>query len=140
MVDPTTLPELFAAFANYGGSYGANQPVLKGAHQRHLHHVWPPVILSEKVPQLGEEGDISLFDFSKYVIGLRQDTILKRAITPGWDSDEMDFRIKVRVAGQGKWSSVVTPKNGDSLSWAVLSRSPRKRKGPGSGGGFWLEG
>lgn len=44
---------------------------------------------------------------------------MERSISPGWQTDTVAFRIKLRAARQAKWKNAVTPKNGNSLSWAV---------------------
>lgn len=68
---------------------------------------------------LGTQGDVALVDFSQYTIGLRKEVSIDKSNAPGWTEDMTDFRVIVRVDGQGTWNEAITPKNGDSLSWAV---------------------
>lgn len=78
-----------------------------------------PVLFSEKLPSVGDEGDIILADFSQYVIGLRREMTLDKSMHYAFPSDEVCYRGILRVDGQGKWSSAYTPANGDSQSWCV---------------------
>jgi len=78
-----------------------------------------PLFFTEKCPVLGDAGDIILADLSKYYIGLRQDLAIDKSNIPGWTTDTIDWRIICRVDGQPVFSEAFTPKNGDSLSWAV---------------------
>jgi HK97 family phage major capsid protein len=77
------------------------------------------VIFSEKLPSLGDQGDIMLVDFSQYAIGLRQDMSLDRSAHVGFTRDTSHFRGILRADGQGKWAAPYTPRNGDTLSWCV---------------------
>ncbi|MDY6917390.1 MAG: phage major capsid protein [Chloroflexota bacterium] len=79
-----------------------------------------PIIFTEKLPDLGNAGDLLLVDLSQYVIGLRKEIVLDKSNSPGWTEDLQDYRAVVRCDGQGSWNKAVTPANsGDSLSWCV---------------------
>jgi len=85
-----------------------------------------PVMVSEHASQVGTLGDIMLVDWSQYLVGLRKDVVMERSAAPSWASDELDYRVVLRVDGQGTWQSAVTPKNGgDTLSWCVAIGSTR---------------
>ena len=77
------------------------------------------VILTEKLPALGSQGDILLAAFSNYAVGMRREATLEKSNAPLWASDETSFRSIVRVDGQSKWHAPFTPKNGDTQGWAV---------------------
>ena len=77
------------------------------------------VLFTEKLPSLGEEGDIVFCDLSQYCLGVRGDVRLEKSVSVGWVEDQSDYRCILRADGQGAWSSAVTPKNGDTLSWCV---------------------
>ncbi len=77
------------------------------------------VLATEKLPGLGTKGDIMLVDFSQYSIGLRKEVVLQKSMHVGWQTDESGYRVILRADGQGRWSKVVTPRNGDTLSWCV---------------------
>lgn len=68
---------------------------------------------------LGSKGDLILADLSQYAIGMRKEIALDRSNVPGWMEDMTDYRVIVRVDGQGTWDKPVKPKNGIMLSWAV---------------------
>ena len=78
-----------------------------------------PVIFTEKVPAVGDEGDISLVDLSQYVVGMRKEVSVERSMHVRWQTDEMSFRGIVRCDGQGKWAQAFTPRTGDSQSWVI---------------------
>lgn len=78
-----------------------------------------PVLLTEKVPPVGDLGDIILCDFSKYVVGLRQEISIDASGHAGFSTDETYLRVIVRVDGLGQWAKVVTPLNGVTQSWVV---------------------
>ena len=68
---------------------------------------------------MGNAGDILLADFSQYSMGLRREIAVEKSIHPGVASDTSYYRGIMRADGQGRWSSPLTPKNGDTLSWCV---------------------
>lgn len=78
-----------------------------------------PVIFTEKLPTLGDAGDILLADFSKYIVGLRREMSLAKSGHVGFQTDETGYRGILRADGQGAWSKPVTPKTGETLSWCV---------------------
>jgi HK97 family phage major capsid protein len=78
-----------------------------------------PVVPTEKLPTLGQQGDIVLADLSQYVIGLRADIRVDASNGPGFSTDSTYVRCIVRVNGCGSWNAPLTPKTGDTLSWVV---------------------
>ncbi len=79
-----------------------------------------PVILTEKLPVLGSQGDVLLADFSQYAVGLRRDVTLEKSPQAGFTSDSTFYRSIVRVDGQGTWSGPLTLADGTTtVSWAV---------------------
>ena len=78
-----------------------------------------PVIVTEKVPALGNTGDVCLADWSHYLIGLGPDITLEKNNAPGWARDVSSFRCIVRVNGVGSWSDSHTAANGNVVSWCV---------------------
>lgn len=77
------------------------------------------LLVTEKLPTLGDQGDIMLVDFSKYTIGMRKEMVFDRSVAPGWTEDLTDYRTIVRCDGQDSWGSAITPKVGSSISWVV---------------------
>ena len=78
-----------------------------------------PCKFTEKAPALGSAGQLMLADLSRYAIGLRKEITLDKSQHVGFTRDVTYFRAIIRVDGQGKFDAVVTPENGDSLSWIV---------------------
>jgi len=81
-----------------------------------------PLILSEQVPTVGDQGDIGLYDFSQYLIGERSGEGLQTAtsIHLRFDYGETAFRFTLRNDGQPWWRAPLTPKNGSTLSPFVV--------------------
>lgn len=78
------------------------------------------MIWSEKVPVLGDLGDIILADFSQYFVGLRREMTIDRSGHLLFDKDETAFRGILRADGMGRWNAPVTPWTGsETLSWCV---------------------
>jgi len=55
------------------------------------------------MPRIGAKGDLILADLSQYAIGMRKEIALDRSNVPGWMEDMTDYRVIVRVDGQGTW-------------------------------------
>ncbi len=73
-----------------------------------------PVIFTEKLPVLGDAGDICFIDPGFYLIGDRQ--VMSAMSSPhyAFASDKTAFRIIERLDGRPWLNSAVTPKNGGS--------------------------
>lgn len=119
----TTLPQLMTLCLPVGTGGSVVKAVEERGGQWWL--LGRPLVFTEKLPALGTKGDILLADFSQYVIGMRQTVRLDTSNAVGWTEDLIDWRAVLRVDGQSSWSDVVTPKNGDSLSWCVTLSGTR---------------
>ena len=124
VASPSTIPQLLSmtipvknmsGTENVGGSHYAVLTESNGQY----HIMGRPALFTEKLPALGNVGDILLADFSQYSIGLRKEIAVEKSIHPGFTSDTSYYRCILRADGQGRWSSPLTPKNGDTLSWCV---------------------
>lgn len=76
-----------------------------------------PVIVSEKVPNLGTAGDITFVDFGFYLIGDRQ--VAQATSSPHFRfrTDETAYKIVERVDGRPWLNNPIEPENGgDTLS------------------------
>jgi HK97 family phage major capsid protein len=78
-----------------------------------------PVIFTPNLPVLGDANDIIFVDLSQYAVGIRREMRLEKSTIPGWTQDLVSYRVLVRFDGQGTWSTAITPRNGDTLSWCV---------------------
>ena len=118
VASPTTIPPLLELTIDVGTA-GSHIPVSKELGGGGFSILTRPVIFTEKMPALGTEGDIGLYDFSQYSVGLRKEVGVEKSIHPGFASDASYYRSILRGDGQGRWSQPLTPKNGDTLSWCV---------------------
>lgn len=117
LANPSVIPQLLTMTITIGTG-GAQIPVFKEEASRFT-LLGKEIIFTEKCPALGSKGDLILADLSQYAIGMRKEIALDRSNVPGWMEDMTDYRVIVRVDGQGTWDKQVTPKNGTTLSWAV---------------------
>jgi len=117
LANPSIIPQLLTMTITIGTG-GAQIPVFKEENSRFT-LLGKEIIFTEKCPALGTKGDIILCDLSQYAIGMRKEISLDRSNAPGWMEDMTDYRVIVRVDGQGTWDKPVTPKNGTTLSWCV---------------------
>jgi HK97 family phage major capsid protein len=79
-----------------------------------------PIIFTEKVPTLGDAGDVTLTDFADYVIVDDANGVdMQSSIHLKFDYAQRTFRILKWVDGQNATPTALTPANGDSLSTVV---------------------
>lgn len=106
LVHPTLVPKLYlmsytvqnlAGTENVGGSHV--QAITQDA-AGNLHIFGRPVEVTEACSALSAKGDIILADFSRYMIGMRADATIKKDESRYFDSDEIAFRLTLRVDGQ----------------------------------------
>lgn len=79
-----------------------------------------PLILTEKNPVLGDEGDLAFIDFAYYLIGDRQAISMESSGHSRFMNDETELRVIERVDGRPWIQSAITPLNGDTLSPFVI--------------------
>jgi len=71
-----------------------------------------PVIVTNKVPALGDAGDISFVDLRYYLIGDRQAMTATSSPHFKFQTDQTAFKVVSRVDGKAWLTSAVTPENG----------------------------
>lgn len=115
VVSPATLPELLTtalsvgtggalvgmAASNNNGT-GTPVPTLLGR----------PVIISEKVGNLGAQGDVNFVDFGQYLIGDRMQMESATSTEYKFGQDLTAYRFIERVDGRPWLQSAITPRNG----------------------------
>jgi HK97 family phage major capsid protein len=124
-INHSVLPQLLmltvriknAAGTDFVG--GSQVPVLISGPDGVLRLLGIPVICSEKLPALTNQGDIILCDLSQYAIGLRAELMIESSRHVGWTTDTTAYRAVIRVDGMGTWSKAFTPKAGGTRSWIV---------------------
>jgi HK97 family phage major capsid protein len=107
---PSTIPQLTALSVAIGAG-GALIPVMT-SNDGSFNILTRPVIFSELAKPLGTPGDIGLFDFGEYVVGMRREVSIDTSNAPGWTRDALSFRVIVRVDGQPAAAGPITPDNG----------------------------
>jgi len=111
-----TFPEL-ATMALSVGTGGAPVWLSNGAAGPPMTILGRPVIFTEKLPTLGDAGDIYFVDFGFYLIGDRQAMSAMSSEHFKFSTDVTAFRIIERVDGRPWVVSAITPKNsGNTLS------------------------
>src|SRR5688572_686067 len=114
----TCIPQLLQ-MAMAVGTGGSAIPVLSESGGKFT-LLTRPVVFTEKVPTLGAAGDLGLYSFSSYIVGLRADFQLAKSAHAGFASDTSYYRGIIRVDGMPKRSAPITPDNGDTLSPFVV--------------------
>jgi HK97 family phage major capsid protein len=125
IITPDALPEIFT-MALPVGTGGSAVMVGEGTGSQRLptSMLGIPITWSRKAPAvLGTQGDISLVDNTKYIIGDTQAMSLDTSEHSSFRSDKTDFRIITRVDGQPGMLAPITPENnGPTLSaWVQLA-------------------
>ena len=71
-----------------------------------------PLIFTEHMQKLGDQGDIMFADWSQYLVGQKAGATVQFAssIHLKFDSDQTAFKFTFRVDGQPWWSSALTPR------------------------------
>jgi len=122
VASPTTIPQLLTLALPVGIGGGPVQ-VLNASGTFTI--LTRPVIFSEKLPPIGDGGDILLADFSQYAVGIRKEISLDKSMHLGFAEDCSTFRGIVRVDGMPLWGSVYTPSAGATLSpFVTLAARP----------------
>lgn len=117
LANPNTIPELMQLSYSIGVS-GQHVPILR-ENDGGMSLLTRKVIFSEKMPTLGDAGDIALVDLSQYAVGLRKEVSIEKSGHVHFATDRTAWRAITRLDGQGLWDSVYTPANGSTLSWVV---------------------
>ncbi len=110
----STMPQLLT-MALVVGTGGISVPLLqRNGTNWSLHGI--PLYFTEKLPTLGNDGDIMLCSRRHYNIGIRADVTLKRSEGVAFMRDSEVYRAVVRVDGQPAFSKPITLHNGNQVS------------------------
>lgn len=116
VVSPNTFPEL-ATMALSVGTGGSAIWLNNGTDGPPMTILGRPVIVSEKVPGVGTQGDISFVDWAYYLIGDRMAMTGMTSPHYKFGNDVTSYRLIERVDGRPWLQSAITPKNSsDTLS------------------------
>ena len=83
-----------------------------------------PIMLSEYSPSLGGLGDVTLADFSQFLVGEKAPEFLS-SLHVRFLTHELAFRFRWRLDGQPAWRSPITPKNSANLELPFVSLAAR---------------
>jgi HK97 family phage major capsid protein len=111
VVAPDVFPEL-ATMALSVGTGGSAIWLNNGVVGPPMTILGRPVIVSEKVENLGDQGDINFIDFSYYLIGDRQAMTVASSEHFRFQNGETSFMFVERLDGRPWLQSAVTPRNG----------------------------
>jgi HK97 family phage major capsid protein len=106
----STIPQLLSLSIGIGTG-GSFIPVMSQVNGQFT-ILTRPVLFTEKVESLGTKGDIGLFDFTQYVVGLRSEMRFDTSIHVAFETDELLSRIIERHDGQPLWDSALTLADG----------------------------
>jgi len=108
----TCLPQLMLLSFPVGTG-GSHVPVLREDSGK-FYILGKELLVSEKVPALGTAGCLGLYDFSKYIIGLREEVRIESSIHAQFREDITQWRAIVRTDGQPGLSAPVTLLDGST--------------------------
>jgi HK97 family phage major capsid protein len=117
IANTTTLPQLLQLCIPMGIS-GQAVPVLSQIGG--LAMLTRPVILTEKLPVLGDAGDLMFCDLSQYMVGVRREATVERTNLVSWTSDQIDWRILARFDGQPGVEAAATRKDATTESPFII--------------------
>lgn len=111
VVSPDTFPEL-ATMALSVGTGGGPVWLNNGVGGPPATILGRPVIISEKVENLGDQGDINFIDFNYYLVGDRQAMTVASSEHFRFQNGETSFKFVERLDGRPWLQSALTPRNG----------------------------
>ncbi len=80
-----------------------------------------PYFVTEKMPGLGDAGDIGFYDFGSYLIGERSPLTIDMSSHIYWTTDHIAYKFTERIDGQPLWPAALTPYGSqDTLSPFVM--------------------
>ena len=111
IVSPDVFPEL-ATMALSVGTGGGPIWLNNGVGGPPATILGRPVVISEKVENLGDQGDINFVDLSYYLVGDRQAMTVSSSEHFRFQNGETSFKVVERLDGRPWLQSALTPRNG----------------------------
>ena len=84
-----------------------------------------PVLFTEKVPTLGDAGDLIFVDFGYYLIGDRQAMSASSSPHFKFQNDQIAYRVIERVDGRPWMDTALTPRNGTNTLSPIVQIAAR---------------
>lgn len=127
VVSPAALPQLFTMALSIGTGGMALGPIAgsNGTGAPTMSLLGLPIILSEKVANLGTAGDVNLIDFKQYLIGDRMQMEAEVSTEYKFGNDLVAYRFIERVDGRPWLQSAITPRNGGPTLSPYVSLAAR---------------
>lgn len=113
----TNIPGNMLVWTNPIGS-GNNGPMASALPTVFLNNL--PIFFTEKLPTLGNRGDVMLVDFSHYIIGQRLDTQIDISPHLLFRSNQLAWRVVFRSDGKFWLNNAITDSQGWTNSPAVI--------------------
>jgi HK97 family phage major capsid protein len=113
LASPNVFPQL-ATMALSVGTGGSAVWLNNGAAGPPATILGRPLIISEKMSTVGDQGDLAFVDLSYYLIGDRQAMQTMASEHAAFTTDQTVFRIIQRVTGRPWLQSAITPQNNSS--------------------------
>ncbi len=111
VLNSTALPQLLTATLA-----GDTIPLVNQGEGGTFTMLGRPLLLTEKLPMLGQVGDIVFADFSQYAVGMRKEVTIEQSIHVGFKTDTTWYRTTLRADGFPLWEEPYTPLNGATVS------------------------
>jgi HK97 family phage major capsid protein len=111
--NPTVIPSLMQMTIT-GGEGAFPVPVMNTTGGLSL--LTRPLLLSEHLPVVGDEGCIIFVDLSQYAILIRAGITLLTSTGAYWATDEVGIRVRMRIDGQPLLDAPITPRKGSTVS------------------------
>lgn len=125
LASPDTFVEL-ATMALNVGTGGSAVWITNAVGEPTLTLLGRPVIMTEKTPGvLGDQGDLSLVDFSFYLVGIRDSLMIDTSDHVKFTSDQTTVRAIARNDGRPWLADAITPHNGGPTLSPFLTLAAR---------------
>lgn len=85
-----------------------------GASDMRMSILGRPLRVTEKLPELGDAGDVALIDFNYYALAMRESARFERTNAAQFMNDVVDMRFIIRASGHPLIASAFTPSGGGS--------------------------
>lgn len=112
---PDTFPQL-ALLSVAVGTGGSVVWLGNGADAPAMTILGRPVIFTEKVPKLGDQGDLSFIDPMQYLVGDMQQMRVQSSEHYKFGNDVIVYRVIERADGTPWMRSAITPANGSTAT------------------------
>jgi HK97 family phage major capsid protein len=123
-VNQTVLPQLFGVYLAVGSSGGLPAPLTQ-APDGSYRLFGLPLIVTELAPVLSSQGDVGLYDMSRFVAGVREDLRVEVSRDFLFDSDQVAFRVVQRRDGMPVDDKAITPAQGATTIGGFIALQAR---------------